>query len=39
MTTDLHAVEPTATNGSGPDLDPVQERVFLDRYALKDVDG
>ena len=38
MTTDLY----TGTSrrvGAEPALDPVQERVLLDRYALKDADG
>jgi len=40
MRTDLHAVAPPAIDDrSGPDLDPVQERVFRDRYALKAADG
>jgi ribonucleoside-diphosphate reductase alpha chain len=38
MTADLHTTA-SARDGTRPPLDPVQERVFLDRYALKAADG
>src|SRR5437868_4631149 len=38
MTAELHAAA-SDRDGARPPLDSVQERVFLDRYALKAVDG
>lgn len=38
MTTDLYTGT-SRRDGAEPALDPVQERVFLDRYALKDAEG
>jgi ribonucleoside-diphosphate reductase alpha chain len=38
MTADLHSTGSTR-DGTRPSLDPVQERVFLDRYALRASDG